>query len=117
MQTTLNIDPDKAPDAPDLEGGEGSDVFAIDVQLGNVFAPDSDTALNRAVATIKDFVPGRDVLEVDGNGADVSLRLAENGQDTEVVLTYPATGNDPSVSALITLEDVTGVSLADIRVV
>ena len=117
VQTTLNIDPDKAPDAPELEGGEGSDVFAIDVQLGNVFAPDTDTELERGVATIKDFVPGRDVLEVDGNGADVSLRLAENGQDTEVVLTYPAAGSDPAVSALITLEDVTGVSLTDIRVV
>lgn len=117
VQLTLNIDPDKAPDGPDLEGGEGSDVFALDVQLGNVFAPDADTDLERAVATIKDFVPGRDVLQIDGHGAEVSVREADNGQDTEVVITYPASGSDPAVSALVILENVTGVSLTDIRVV
>ena len=114
VQLTLNIDPDKAPNPPDLEGGEGSDVFDLDVQLGNVFAPDADTDLERGVATIKDFVPGRDVLQIDGHGAVVSVRDADNGDDTLVVLTYPANGSDPAVSALIILEDITGLTLADL---
>lgn len=117
VQLTLNIDPDKAPDGPELEGGEGADVFDLDVELGNVFVPDSDTDLERGVASIKDFVPGRDILQIDGHGAEVEIRAAVNGKDTEVVLTYPASGADPAVSALITLENVTGVTLADIRLV
>ena len=114
VRLTLNIDPDKAPDAPELEGGESRDVFDLDIQLGNVFAADADTALQRGVATIKDFVPGRDVLQIDAHGATVQLQVADNGRDTEVILTFPATGSDPAVRALITLEDVIGVSLADI---
>ena len=116
VDLTLNIDPDKAPDAPDLEGGEGRDVFNLDIQLGNVFAPDADTELERGVATIKDFIPGLDVLQIEAHGAIVQLQVAENGKDTEVVLTFPANGGDPAVRALITLEDVIGVALADIVV-
>ena len=116
VQLTLNIDPEKAPDAPDLEGGDGSDVFDLDIQLGNVFAPDSDTELERDIATIKDFVPGRDILQIEGNGADVAISAASNGRDTVISVRFPATANDPAVSGLITLEDVTGVSLTDIRI-
>ena len=113
---TLNIDPDKAPDGPDLEGGAGIDVFDLDINLGNVFVPDTDTELERGLLSIKDFVPGRDVLQIDGHGATVSLREASNGRDTEVILTYPATTDAPEVFGLITLENVTGMSLANIVV-
>jgi RTX calcium-binding nonapeptide repeat (4 copies) len=116
VKLTLNIDPDKAPDGPDLEGGAGKDVFDLNVQLGDVYVPDSDTELERGLTTIKDFEPGRDILQIDAQGATVSLREAANGRDTEVVLTYPATADAPEVMGLITLERVTGLSLADIVV-
>ena len=115
VKLALSINPDKAPDAPDLEGNDGSDVFDLDILLGDV-QTDPDTALERDLLVIKDFVPGQDVLQIDTHGATVELRVAGNGKDTDVLVTYPATVDTPEVVGVIRLEDVIGLTLADIVV-
>lgn len=115
VNLALNINPDKVPDAPDVEGNDGSDIFDLDIQLGDVLT-DPDTALERDLLVIKDFVPGQDVLQIDTHGAAVELREAGNGSYTDVLVTYPATGTTPEVVGVIRLEDVSGLTLADIVV-
>ena len=114
VDLTLTIDPDRPPAVPEVQGGDGNDTFALEVTLGAVFVPDADTPLDRAILTIQDFQAGRDILQIDGHGATVTLAQDARGRFTDVVLTYPATGDDPAVMGLIRLEDVTGLTMASI---
>ena len=111
-----------------LTGGEGADIFELEIGEGapdaelNVDPTDYEDAdtLRIEAQTIADFTPGTDQLVIDPrtDNDDYSLltiSLSDNGSDSEITLSY---GNGALTrNVIIRLPGATGVSWDDVEIV